>query len=68
KRRWDLDGILSEIRVRESLLYSFTYLWNNRFGRGENGRSIGDKTIASSDGFEFTLRVGNGIARERSRP
>nr|GFB10369.1 hypothetical protein [Tanacetum cinerariifolium] len=68
RRRWDLDGILNEIRVRESLLYTFIYLRINRCGRSRNGRSINNKSTASGDGFAFTLRVSNGIARERSRP
>nr|GFC36986.1 hypothetical protein [Tanacetum cinerariifolium] len=66
--RWDLDGILSEVRVRESLLYMFIYLWINGLGRSGNGRSINNKTTAGGDGFEFPLRVSNDVARERSRP
>nr|GEY20722.1 reverse transcriptase domain-containing protein [Tanacetum cinerariifolium] len=36
--------------------------------RSGNGRSINNKTTASGDGFELTLRVSNGVATERSRP
>nr|GFB45423.1 hypothetical protein [Tanacetum cinerariifolium] len=67
-RRWDLDGILSEIRVRESLLYTFILLRINGSRRCGNGRSINNKTTASGDGFEFTLRVSKGVAKERYRP
>nr|GEZ79030.1 hypothetical protein [Tanacetum cinerariifolium] len=35
-RRWDLDGILSEIRVHESLLYTFIHLRINGSGRSGN--------------------------------
>nr|GFD27712.1 hypothetical protein [Tanacetum cinerariifolium] len=41
---------------------------SNGFGRSGNGRSISNKATASGDGLEFTLRVSNCIARERSRP
>nr|GEY90288.1 zinc finger, CCHC-type, retrotransposon Gag domain protein [Tanacetum cinerariifolium] len=67
-RRWNLNGIFSEIQVRESLLYTFIHLRINGLGRSGNGRSINNKTTASGDGFEFTLRVSNDVARERSRP
>nr|GEY90743.1 reverse transcriptase domain-containing protein [Tanacetum cinerariifolium] len=40
----------------------------NEWGRSRNGRSINNKTTSSGDGFEFTLRVSNGVAGERSRP
>nr|GFD00318.1 hypothetical protein [Tanacetum cinerariifolium] len=66
--RWDLDGILSEIWVRVSLLYTFIHLRIDGFRRSGNGRSISNKTTASGDGFEFTLRVSNGVAQERSLP
>nr|GFC42589.1 hypothetical protein [Tanacetum cinerariifolium] len=68
EKRWDLDGILSENWVRENLLYMFIHLRINGLGRSGNGRSINNKTTASGDGFQFTLRVSNGVARERSRP
>nr|GFC63405.1 hypothetical protein [Tanacetum cinerariifolium] len=38
------------------------------FERIGNGRSFSNKSTVSSNGFKFTLRVGNGIAREISRP
>nr|GFC30906.1 hypothetical protein [Tanacetum cinerariifolium] len=35
--------------------------------RHKNGRSIKNKNTSSGDGFQFTFRVSNGVARERSR-
>nr|GEW50838.1 hypothetical protein [Tanacetum cinerariifolium] len=37
------------------------YLWINGLGRSRNGRSINNKTTASGDGFEFTLRPGDHV-------
>nr|GFD46948.1 hypothetical protein [Tanacetum cinerariifolium] len=51
-----------------SLLYTFIHIRINGCGRSGNGRSINNKYTASGDGFEFTLRVSNGIARDRFRP
>nr|GFC44312.1 hypothetical protein [Tanacetum cinerariifolium] len=68
RRWWDLDGVLRVIWVRVRLLYTFILLWIDEFERIGNGRSFSNKSTASSNGFKFTLRVGNGIARESSRP
>nr|GFC08188.1 hypothetical protein [Tanacetum cinerariifolium] len=45
RRRWDLDGILSEIRVRKSFLYTFIHLRINGLGRSGNGRSINTRPL-----------------------
>nr|GEY72313.1 putative retrotransposon Gag domain, nucleotide-binding alpha-beta plait domain protein [Tanacetum cinerariifolium] len=60
RRWWDLDCVFHKIWVRVHLLYTFILLWINGFGRIGNGRSISNKSTTSSNGFKFTLRVGNG--------
>ncbi|GJU47756.1 hypothetical protein Tco_1217311 [Tanacetum coccineum] len=54
-------------RPLQSPLTPFILLWINEWRRHRNGRSIKNKTTSSGNGFQFTLRVSNGVARERSR-